>query len=126
MSELSTVSGAVQAAADAVRKHGEGRAHTCPCCGQIIVPELELLALSPQKRRIYEIVKARMPYGIMAKALFAALHDADPNGGPETGPRTIHVLVCQLNKKLRPHGLRVASEQGRREAPYRIMAVDHD
>jgi hypothetical protein len=124
MSELSTVATAVQAAADAVRKHVQERAHTCPCCGQVILDALELIHMSPMERRIYDMVRRRMPYGINAADMFAAIYANDPNGGP-LDQSVLHVNVHHLNARLKPHGLVVRSSHKKgRGAPYRIYALE--
>jgi hypothetical protein len=123
MSELSTVSGAVQRAADIVRKHVQERAHTCPCCGQVIVPAVELAHLSPMEQRVFDIVRTRMPHGISRTRLFDHLYGGDPNGGP-AHINTVSVIVCNLNKKLKPYGIRVnCPQRGWWASAYRIIAL---
>lgn len=123
MSELSTVSNAITRAADAVRKRAETQPHMCPCCGQIIPLPLDMLHLTPRQRRLYELVKGRMPYGITRDGLLAAMYGHEPGGGP-LSVNVISVTAHNLNRRLAPYGIKVASAGPKcTGAPYRIMKV---
>jgi len=70
----------------------------------------ELPPLPPIKQRILETVKRRP--GITAQQLRDWVWVDDPNGGPLTGTKNLHVHVAQLNALLRPLGICVRSQGG--------------
>lgn len=77
--------------------------------------------LSRTQRRIYDLVKLRP--GILASCLAQLLWEDDPNGGPDSGIKCLHVHVYHLNKKLKPHGIVVRSPFGAGEDGYRIRPI---
>lgn len=85
----------------------------CSSCGQVIVPPASKLHLSPQQRRIYEAVRER---GRTTKELRALLYGHYPV--PPVG-KTIHVVISQLNRRLRPLGVKLLNPQGH----YHIIEV---
>jgi hypothetical protein len=87
----------------------------CPCCGARSIPRG--LVLPPIKRRIFDAVQRRP--GIGAEALRDRIWAADPNGGPEDR-KVLHVHVHQLNRLLRPHGIRV---RGSASGGYRVVNI---
>ena len=90
-------------------------AKTCSACGRVIAPTG--LRLPPIKAQIYEVVRRRP--GITPTALRDIVWRLDPNGGPLTGIKCLHVHVAQLNQLLAPYGVCVRSEAGL----YRIRNV---
>jgi hypothetical protein len=70
----------------------------------------ELPPLPPTKQRIFEIV-GRRP-GITAQELRDRVWADDPDGGPLTDTKCLHVHVAQLNVLLRPLGIMVRSRGG--------------
>jgi hypothetical protein len=74
---------------------------TCPSCGQPIAPTG--LRLPPIKQRIYDAVRRRP--GITAQELRDWVWADDPDGGPLTDTKCLHVHVAQLNTLLRPYGI---------------------
>jgi hypothetical protein len=88
----------------------------CPTCGQ---PKLTGDLLLPHiKQRIYELVSQHP--GISAEHLCELVWADDPSGGPESGRKTIHVHVNQLNRRLAPFGIAV---RGSLTAGYRLVVV---
>jgi hypothetical protein len=83
-------------------------AKTCPACGQVVAPTG--LHLPPIKALIYDTVQRRP--GITPAALRDVVWGLDPNGGPLTGTKCLHVHVAQLNQLLAPYGVCVRSEGG--------------
>jgi hypothetical protein len=77
------------------------RTTTCPCCGQPVIPNG--LKLPRVKQRIFDTVN-RHP-GISAEQLVEYVWSNDPNGGPESGRKAVHVHVHGLNRLLAHQGL---------------------
>jgi len=88
----------------------------CSECGQPLIPH-NLIPLPPLKARIFDLVR-RHP-GINAETLRALVWASDPNGGPEDH-KCLHVHICQTNKRLVPHGLRI---YGSRSFGYRLLPI---
>jgi len=82
----------------------------CDACGQPVLMRSELPPLSPIKQRILETVKRRP--GITAQQLRDWVWVDDPNGGPLTGTKNLHVHIDQLNALLRPLDLCVRNKGG--------------
>jgi hypothetical protein len=82
----------------------------CEACGQPVLMRSELPPLSPIKQRILEAVQRRP--GITTQALRDAVWWDDPDGGPLTDRKCLHVHVAQLNALLRPLNIVVRSEGG--------------
>jgi hypothetical protein len=79
----------------------------CRCCGQTLPPEIPGLVLSTHQQRIFAIVRRAGRWGVTSDALFERLYADDPEGGPLSGRRSMHVIVQNLNIKLRAHGKRI-------------------
>lgn len=98
--------------------------NACPCCGAPVPVDAwdEALAqLSPQQRRIAEIV-ARRP-GLPADDLAQAVHAGDPDGGPLTAARCVMTQIHRVNAKLGGTGFRISAGRGRRWG-YRVETGD--
>ena len=80
----------------------------CLCCGQIILPKLILPAT---KQRIYDYMLAHGQATV--SALVDYVYALDPNGGPATDRKCIHVHVNHLNKILADVGLKICGQRGR-------------
>ena len=79
--------------------------------------------LSPQLFEIFSII-SRAKHGVTPAQLFAALFANDPNGGPLSGKKAIHVQRRNLNKKLAPLGLHIRSAgSGFRDGIYEFEIV---
>ena len=92
------------------------RPKTCPCCGQIIPPDL---ALSRIQQRLYDALR-RGPR--TADELRAVAWFDDPDGGPAHW-KTIYGHVYLLNQKLKVKGV-VARRTWRAPfEPYRLVAL---
>lgn len=84
----------------------------CLCCGQTLPVEVPFMeaGLSPQQFILVARVFAAGKHGVAREQLFNFIYDADPNGGPLTGVKTMHVQKCQCNKKLKKVGLQIKLE----------------
>lgn len=83
----------------------------CACCGQVIPPSHYKLRLSPYQQRIYDAVRDRPRSTDELRALLYGSYAVAP------GEKTIHVIVSQLNRRLKPYGIKLRNPQ--RE--YRII-----
>jgi hypothetical protein len=81
---------------------------SCPTCGQVIPPNG--FYLPRIKRLIYDTVRRRP--GISAAQLRDLVWCDDPDGGPLTDTKCLHVHVSQLNDRLAPHGITIRSQSG--------------
>ena len=82
----------------------------CETCDQPVLVRSELPPLPPTKQRILDAVKRRP--GITAQELRNWVWADDPDGGPLTDKKCLHVHVAQLNALLRPLGIAVRSQGG--------------
>lgn len=94
----------------------------CPYCGQPLSadePALgQNLGLRPVERRIFAIL---VKHGAVYRPrLHAALYGSDPDGGPD--PRTVDTIICQMNKRLKAHGLVVRQRIRHRKGEPIILA----
>lgn len=88
-------------------------AKICQCCGQSLPRHLKLsVVLAPSQRRLVERVHKAGPNGILSTDLFDYLYSDDPDGGPLSGNKAIHVRICSTNKKLKLDGLRIRAPRG--------------
>jgi hypothetical protein len=80
--------------------------------------------LSPQLFEIFLII-SRARYGVTPTRLFDAIYAGNPNGGPLTGRRTIHVQRRNLNRKIAPLGLHIKSAgSGFRDRAYEFAICE--
>lgn len=79
----------------------------CPHCGQPIVPKVDWVRLKGQARAVYEACLQRPR---SREGLRFILWGADPNGGP--GERALDTVVCNLNRRLAPYGVRLQCIDG--------------
>jgi hypothetical protein len=91
-------------------------ARLCECCGQPIVQEDDIV-LTAMQRRIVKLLKRRG--SATGDELRDALWGDDPNGGPDS-LSNLYVHIFHLNRRLKPHGLRV---RGSRWIGYHIIAL---
>ena len=82
----------------------------CDACGQPVLVRSELPPLPPIKQRILDAVRRRP--GITAQELRNWIWADDPDGGPLTDTKCLHVHVSQLNNLLAPLGVCVRSQGG--------------
>jgi hypothetical protein len=68
------------------------------------------------KARIWDVLQRRP--GISAADLVDAVYAEDPNGGPDTGRKTIHVHVSHMNRRLMREGMTI---KGHVTDGYRIL-----
>lgn len=77
----------------------------CPSCGQFLPPARPLgLRLSRGDEELLGHVRRAGVHGIPTQALFDRLYADDPDGGPLTGVKVLHVRVNTLNRRLRSVG----------------------
>ena len=72
------------------------------------------------QRRIYEAVKKAGNNGIHSERLFDLLYSHDPDGGPDF--KSLAVNIWQLNRKLKPHGVKVFAGRGG-DRVYRFISI---
>lgn len=97
----------------------------CKCCGQTLPPNPPLgCKLRGKQARIVELVFRAGPHGIKSDQLFELLHENDPNGGPETGIKVLHVQVNQVNKKLKPYGHKIKATSRGEGGPCEYVLVE--
>lgn len=84
----------------------------CECCGQTLPNKLDLrgVVLSYTKYKIVEAVHSAGKHGVRTDRLIMKVYGDDVDGGPDNASVTIHVHICQINKKLTKVGLRVKGE----------------
>jgi hypothetical protein len=92
----------------------------CPTCGHPIrdwlhlrsvpLPGEDFPVLKRHQKTIFETVKRAGDNGIPAGRLFDILYGADPNGGPDFN--TLSAIISHLNRKLKPHGVKVFAGRG--------------
>ena len=96
----------------------------CKSCGHPLINDLiPELKLTGMQKRILEIVNRRSPTGISMQELASAVYADDPDGGPLNAGSSLRSTVFQLNRKLKPHGLRVYGKIGRASDGYRIVQL---
>ena len=80
---------------------------------------------SPKQRELLHHVTHAGPYGIDTHRLFDKLYADDPDGGPLTRYKVIHIMVCQTNIKLKPHGKKIVGTRTGHGAPgiYRLVDI---
>lgn len=81
--------------------------------------------LTPLQRQIVNLVQRAGDEGIGSDRLFDLLYSDDPNGGPLTGKKCLHVLVWQTNSALRAVGMAIHCSRGGRGASgfYRLIQI---
>lgn len=92
----------------------------CPHCGTYL-PSFSVVHIRGKKRRmIYEFI-LKHPYCTMDRIVNYVYGD-DPNGGPESASRSVHVLISNIRKIIRKHGLVIENHRGP-GACYRIIPI---
>lgn len=84
----------------------------CPHCHQTL-PDDSIagkLKLRGGPWRIYDIVRRAGTTGIESADLFDMLYANRPDGGPETGMRSLYVRIWKLNLRLRPVGKEIHAD----------------
>lgn len=88
-------------------------ARVCECCGQSLPPRLKSKArLSVLQRIILERVHRAGINGILSTSLFDYVYADDPDGGPLTGMKALHVRIYHINQKISLDGLRIRAPTG--------------
>ena len=84
------------------------KARVCPCCGQVIPPEIKLPSV---KQRVYDTIRfAKMPMG--RDRVMEKVYGSDADGGPD-GLHILSVHIYQINTRyLRPRGLEIHGSGG--------------
>lgn len=70
------------------------------------------MGLGPHQSLVFEALHRRSMSFATKQALIDAVWGDDAEGGPADGPKAIEVLICQLRKKIAPHGYRIATVWG--------------
>ena len=95
----------------------------CPCCGAPVRVEAwkkALSVLTPQQRRIAEIVASRP--GIRMIEVADLVYADDPDGGPEWAEASLAVQTCRANARLAPFGFAIRAGRGCRNG-YRVTKI---
>jgi hypothetical protein len=98
----------------------------CPTCGQTLPPDFPgAYQLSPFQLRILNTVRSAGQHGLTSAQLFERVYGDQSNGGPMSGPRSMHVIIHQMNKKLRAEGYAVRGERvgGGRVGIYKVVRL---
>jgi hypothetical protein len=83
----------------------------CKCCGQALPPAEGFdFAMPKGMAELVSHVRRAGRWGITTDRLFGLLYAGDPNGGPDTGIKVLHVRVNQANRLLRQHGWQICGE----------------
>lgn len=99
----------------------------CPTCGQTLPPAKPLgLALRGQLLKITNWLLKAGPHGLPSDILFERLHADNPEGGPLTSIKTLHVQVWHLNQRLARVGKKVAATSRGRGGPCTYVMKDLD
>lgn len=67
-----------------------------------------------RQRRLVERVARADSAGIASDALLDYLYGDDPDGGPYTARKSMHVQISRINQHLRPYGLEIRASHGDR------------
>lgn len=91
--------------------------NTCPSCG---LPTEEYVGppLTAIKFRIFQFISSRP--GVSAEELADLVYSGYPKGGPESGRKTIHAHINQINRTLASIGSRVRI-RGSKYHGYRVL-----
>ncbi len=81
----------------------------CLACGHPL-PEKHDFKLSHSQDIIYAAAKRSGTRGVSRQHLEHLLYDEDE---PPRERSTVPTLVCQLNRRLKPYGLRITGSRGR-------------
>lgn len=74
----------------------------CPHCGVWQQQRDDPLDLTPRQRQIFDLVKKRPR---SREQLWTVLYESNLNDGPTA--KVIHVLIYQLNRRLRRYGMAI-------------------
>lgn len=89
----------------------------CPTCGQRmgLGPTVEVLReLSPNEALIFLCIMQAGVAGVTVEDLIDGTYGDDPEGGPLSARKVIHVLKHRLAAKALKHGFRIHNVSGRR------------
>jgi hypothetical protein len=86
----------------------------CPQCGQVVLPPPARMRLSPQQQRIWDAVRERPRSTDELRALLYGSYAIAP------ADKTLHVVISQLNRRLRPYGVKLRNPQ----TAYHIIEVN--
>ena len=64
-----------------------------------------------RKKAIVAAIHKAGSHGVTSEQLFDDVYRNDINGGPLTGVKILAVHVCAINKRLKPHGIRIRHTQ---------------
>ena len=64
-----------------------------------------------RKKQIVEAVHKAGSHGVTSNRLFDIVYGADRDGGPGTGVKILAVHIWAINKRLKPHGVRLRHTQ---------------
>ena len=64
-----------------------------------------------RKKQIVEAIHKAGSHGVTSQRLFEIVYGGDRCGGPETGVKILAVHIWAINKRLKPHGVRLRHTQ---------------
>lgn len=84
----------------------------CSACGQTMppAPSDAPIHLGPVGSNLYARVQRAGPHGVRSDVLFDYLYGMDPNGGPLHGIKSMHSMICNVNKRLAKAGQRIVGQ----------------
>lgn len=83
----------------------------CKCCGHPIVSDEIGVVLTPQQRRIFNVVKQAGSAGISGPSIMDAIYANAINGGAESSS-IIAVVVRNANRRLEQFSIRIRGKRG--------------
>jgi hypothetical protein len=95
------------------------QAKICECCGHVVPPE-RLHVGGPIQTRIYELIAHRREIG--TSEIIGIVYADDPNGGPNSAAKCVHVHINSINNIIRRHGMAIKSTMGR-GAVYKLLPI---
>lgn len=99
----------------------ERHKYTCPSCGHPILPTDPLAILSPQERRIFDVIHKAGQAGIDSQAVRERIYNGASGG---VSAQLVGVHLKNMSPKLRYLGLVVDSERaGKYGAVYTVRRV---
>jgi len=80
------------------------------------------VALGPLEFAMLRLV-ANASNGISPQAICERLYLADPQGGPELGPRVVHQRRCHINRKIKALGIAIMPHKKGAGCVYELKAI---
>lgn len=104
--------------------------YCCPTCGAATesampVNSLADLQLGSVEREIVAALVSVFPRHMLTERLADRVYADHPDGGPETGGRSLQVTICRLRKRLQPYGWTIPKGRSGPGSPgYRLAMTE--